>query len=76
MGRDVAYIHFSYLYPLNKEKVKSLITRGSKKYVLVENNSEGQLGRLLQMEIGVTFEKKILRYDGRALTREQFEEYI
>lgn len=70
-GKDIAYIHFSYLYPLDKMKVKSLLTRGSKNYILVENNNEGQLGRLLQMETGVELKTKILRYDGRPLTVEQ-----
>lgn len=76
MGKDCAYIHFSHLYPLDKNKVKALISDSSKKYVLVENNSEGQLGKLLQMEVGVVFGDKILRYDGRPLAVEQFIEKI
>jgi len=70
MGKNVAYIHFSYLFPLDKNKLIPLLSDSSKKYVLVENNSEGQLGKLLQMEVGTTFENKILRYDGRPLTCE------
>ena len=76
IGKEIAYIHFSYMYPLDKNKIKALISDSSKKYILVENNSEGQLGKLLQMEIGVSFENKILRYDGRPLTVEQFIETI
>jgi 2-oxoglutarate ferredoxin oxidoreductase subunit alpha len=76
MGKEIAYIHFSYLYPLDKAKIKSMISDSSKKYVLVENNSEGQLGKLLQMEIGVSLEQKILRYDGRPLTVEQLLELV
>lgn len=76
LNKKTAYIHFSHLYPLDKNKVKALITNTSKKYVLVENNSEGQLGKLLQMEIGVSFVNKILRYDGRPLSVEQFIEKI
>lgn len=75
-GKDAAYIHFSYLYPLDRDKVRSLIADNTKKYILVENNNEGQLGKLLQMEVGISFEKKIVRYDGRALTVEQLVEYI
>ncbi|PIV70698.1 hypothetical protein COW57_03840, partial [Candidatus Roizmanbacteria bacterium CG17_big_fil_post_rev_8_21_14_2_50_39_7] len=51
MRKDVAYIHFSYLYPLDKNKIKTLFSDSSKQYILVENNSEGQLGKLLQMEV-------------------------
>ena len=76
MGKDAAYIHFSYLYPLDKNKIKTLFSDSSKQYILVENNSEGQLGKLLQMEVGISFENKILRYDGRPLAVEQFIEKI
>lgn len=76
LGKKAAYIHFTHLYPLDKNKIKALISDSSKKYILVENNSEGQLGKLLQMEVGISFEQKLLRYDGRALTREQFIEKI
>jgi len=76
MRKDVAYIHFSYLYPLDKNKIKTLFSDSSKQYILVENNSEGQLGKLLQMEVGISFENKILRYDGRPLAVEQFIEKI
>jgi len=76
MGKSVAYIHFSYLYPLNKNKIKALFSDNPKKYILVENNSEGQLGKLLQMEVGVSFENKILRYDGRPLEVGQLLELV
>lgn len=76
MGKDTAYIHFSHLYPLDKEKVKSFFSDITKKYILVENNSEGQLGKLLRMEVGVSFEDAVLRYDGRELKVEQFIEKI
>lgn len=76
LKKKSAYIHFSHLYPLNKSKLKTLLSDSSKKYILVENNSEGQLGKLLQMEVGISFENKILRYDGRPLTVEQFIEKI
>ena len=76
LGKDIAYIHFSHLYPLDKEKVRVHISDSTKKYILVENNSEGQLGKLLQMEVGISFMDSILRYDGRELTVEQFIEKI
>lgn len=74
--KGAAYVHFSYLYPLDASKIKTLLSDSSKKYILVENNSEGQLGKLLQMEVGISFKHKILRYDGRPLTSEQLSEQI
>jgi len=43
----------------------------NKKYILVENNSWGQFGKLLKMETGSEFKEKLLRYDGRPITAEQ-----
>lgn len=63
------FYHFTYLYPLDKEKIKKIFSE-KKHYVLVENNSWGQFGKLLTMETGVEFENKILKYDGREITSE------
>ena len=69
-GKNSAFIHFNHIYPLDKEKVKSLFLK-DKKYILVENNSWGQFGKLLTMETGVEIKEKILRYDGRTITAEE-----
>jgi 2-oxoglutarate ferredoxin oxidoreductase subunit alpha len=69
-GTDSAYIHFNHVYPLDREKILSLFKQ-NKKYVLVENNSWGQFGKLLTMETGIEIKEKILRYDGRPITPEQ-----
>jgi len=60
------FYHFNHLYPLNQEKVGFLFEK-NKRYILVENNSWGQLGKILAMETGVKIEEKILRYDGRPI---------
>ena len=68
-GRQSAFIHFSYVYPLAREKITALF-RKDKNYVLVENNSTGQFGTLLRSETGIEINKKIFRYDGRPITAE------
>ena len=67
----VAFVHFTHVFPLKKEQLLPFFSDSTKEYVLVENNSEGQFGKLLQMETGIAIEKKILRYDGRPLTVEE-----
>lgn len=62
-----ALVHFSYLYPLDRELLISLFNR-NKQYILVENNSTSQLGKLLSMSLGIEIKNKILRYDGRPIT--------
>ena len=63
-----AYIHFTHIYPLNKDTLTPLLKK-EKRYILIENNSEAQFGKLLQMELGIVIPEKILRYDGRAISQ-------
>lgn len=73
--KEVAYLHFTHLYPLGKELLKPFFREG-KHYVLVENNSEGQFGQLLRMQTGIELKERLLRYDGRQITPEQIMEKI
>jgi len=70
-NKEVAYIHFSSLYPLNVQKITELFSGILEKCVLVENNATSQFGKLLRMETGVSIEKKIARFDGRPLVVDQ-----
>ncbi len=72
---ETAYIHFTHLYPLSKDKILPLFEKKSR-YILVENNSHGQFGKLLRMETGINIEEKIVRFDGRPLTAEQIAESV
>ncbi|MFA6017269.1 MAG: 2-oxoacid:acceptor oxidoreductase subunit alpha [Patescibacteria group bacterium] len=74
-GVESAYIHFTHIFPLDKEKVVSMFNQ-NKKYVLVENNSWGQFGKLLRMETGIEIKEKILRYDGRPITPEEIIKHL
>lgn len=75
-GGRLAYVHFSSVYPLHKTKIKELLSPIVDKLVLVENNSTAQFGQLLQMETGVSITRKLLRYDGRAITVEQIMQLV
>jgi 2-oxoglutarate ferredoxin oxidoreductase subunit alpha len=63
-GRKIAYLHYTYLWPLRTEELRRLAMR-SKRIVLVEQNYQGQLGMLIRMECGLDIRDKILKYDGR-----------
>jgi 2-oxoglutarate ferredoxin oxidoreductase subunit alpha len=69
------FYHFNHLYPLDKEKIKNLFVSG-KRYILVENNSWGQFGKILTMETGIEIKEKILRYDGRPIEVEEIVQII
>ncbi|KKP67552.1 MAG: Pyruvate flavodoxin/ferredoxin oxidoreductase domain protein [Candidatus Roizmanbacteria bacterium GW2011_GWA2_35_19] len=66
---NTAFINFTHLYPLNKKIILPFF-KENKKYILVENNSWGQFGKLLLQETGIEIKEKILRYDGRTITPE------
>ncbi|MDO8496912.1 MAG: 2-oxoacid:acceptor oxidoreductase subunit alpha [bacterium] len=71
-GIETAFIHFTHVYPLDRQKVRDIFAMTKdKKCILVENNSQGQFGKLLAMEAGIEIEEKILKYDGRPIYPEE-----
>ncbi len=74
-GNDTAFIHFTHVFPLNPETVKPLFS-SNKRYVLVENNSQAQFGKLLLAETGIDIKEKLLKYDGRQFTAEEIANFI
>ncbi len=64
LGTQLSFIHFSYLYPLDYSRLKTLF-QPYQKLILVENNSNGQLKDDL-IKSGVNEDKiyTILKYDG------------
>ena len=74
-GVETAFIHFTHLYPMNKDLILPLF-KNDKKYILVENNATGQFGKLLRQETGINLEDKILKYDGRPIWPEEIVKYV
>jgi 2-oxoglutarate ferredoxin oxidoreductase subunit alpha len=69
--RRVASLHYTYLWPLCTEKLQELVKR-SKQSVLVEQNYQGQLGKLIRMECGLDIPNRVLKYDGRPFFMRNF----
>lgn len=74
-NRATTYLHFTHLYPLEKSLIESYFPKG-KRYILIENNSHAQFGRLLRMETGIDIEDKMLKYDGRPFWPEEIAEKV
>ena len=74
-GKQIGFIHFTHVYPLDREKINQLFKK-NKRYVLVENNSQGQFGKLLLQETGIEIKEKILKYDGRPIWPEEIVSYV
>ncbi len=68
--KKVAFIHFTYVFPLKTEDIEPLFAHKGR-YILVENNSHAQFGRLLRQETGIDIKEKFLKYDGRQIFVEE-----
>jgi len=63
-GIKAFLLHFTDLWPLPRERIKTFLP-GAKKVFCVENNATGQLASLIHRETNLEVEHKILKYDGR-----------
>jgi len=63
-------IQYQYLWPLAKEFTEKVLSN-PKNVLLIENNSNGQLGNLIAQETGIKLTNKLLKYDGRPFFREE-----
>jgi 2-oxoglutarate ferredoxin oxidoreductase subunit alpha len=72
--RSVAFAHFPQVFPL-PSRTAEVLSR-AKRLILVENNVTGQFGELLSRDLHVSFDSKILRYDGFTFSVERLEEQI
>jgi 2-oxoglutarate ferredoxin oxidoreductase subunit alpha len=74
-GIKACFVHFTHLYPLDPKAVKSAF-RGSKKLIMVENNSTAQFAGMLKEYADADMDFHILKYDGRPLFPEQIADEI
>lgn len=74
-GIDTSYIHFTHLYPMDEQKITPFFQE-NKRYILIENNSQAQLGKLIRQETGIELKEKVLKYDGRPFYPEEIANYI
>ena len=68
--KRIKILQIQYMWPFPKKFV-SLILQNSKDVLLVENNSNGQLGNLIAQETGIQIKNRLLKYDGRPFYREE-----
>ncbi len=71
-GFKTGVISFSYLMPLDKDKVRKMLE--GRKLIDVEVNYTAQLAQVIMMNTGIEIEKRVLEYDGEAVTGEGIAE--
>lgn len=72
---QVNHLHFSCVWPFPREAFLKLIKSGNK-LICVENNSTGQLAKLIAQETGILINNKLLKYDGRPFYPEEIIDYV
>lgn len=75
LDKKTAYIHFTHLYPLDHGKIANLFD-SKKQFILIENNSQAQFGKLLRQETGIEIRTRLLKYDGRPILPEDIIEFV
>ena len=71
----IKIMQYQYLWPF-ADKFTEKILGKSKDILLIENNSNGQLGNLIAQETGIKIKNKMLKYDGRPFFREDIVEAL
>ncbi len=71
-GITVNFLQIRMLRPFPAEAVKTIL-EGAKMPVLLEDNYEGQLGRLIAEETGIKLERMLLKYSGRPFSQNEVE---
>ncbi|TFG07826.1 2-oxoacid:acceptor oxidoreductase subunit alpha, partial [Candidatus Thorarchaeota archaeon] len=66
-GTKYRQLHFSDIYPLRTDELKSAFEE-SDLVVTVEQNATGQFAALVQMETGRSVDRRITKYDGRPMS--------
>lgn len=74
---DAKFVQVLFMNPFPTKQIKDLISK-AKKVLVVENNSESPLSRLIAEKTGFLIEdkNKILRYDGRPFFSDELAEEI
>jgi 2-oxoglutarate/2-oxoacid ferredoxin oxidoreductase subunit alpha len=63
-GLDIGCLHFTDLWPFPTKQALSALKK-SKQFIMVEQNMSAQLGQLIREQTGLSYDRSILKYDGR-----------
>lgn len=69
-------LHFSYIWPMNREAVNAALKNVGTRTLIVENNATGQFERLLRSEVGFVATGRLRKFDGRPMYPEEIAEAL
>jgi 2-oxoglutarate ferredoxin oxidoreductase subunit alpha len=70
-NNKINVLHFSYLWPMNREAVNAALKNIGSKTLIVENNAGGQFESLLKLEVGFVPTGRLRKFDGRPMYPEE-----
>lgn len=75
--KKINLLHFSYMWPMNREAVKRALEKyAAKKTLMLEGNATGQFQAILKSQIGFEPTAYLRKYDGRPIYPEEIEAAI
>lgn len=70
-NRKISFLHFKQIYPFHKSVTEYL--ERAEDVIIFENNAQGQMANLIQLETGLKIQEKLLKYDGMPFSVEEVE---
>lgn len=74
-GLDFAFLQLKMLWPFDRERYRSIISR-YETVICIEQNYSGQMADLIQRETHIPMENRIVKYNGRPIMLEELVEAI
>lgn len=66
---DIAFLHFIQVYPISQRVLDYF--KNINKIICIENNFAGQFANLLKLELNISVDEKILKYNGLPFSIEE-----
>lgn len=73
-NKNIAFLYFKQVYPLSSTFLTYF--KKVKKVICFENNYSGQFANLLKLELGISIDEKILKYNGLPFSVEELIQKI
>lgn len=69
-GRSLNFLHITHVWPLNTQALANILGK-SRKRIMIEGNSYGQMAQILKEQTGVLIDEMLVKYDGRPFYPEE-----
>jgi 2-oxoglutarate ferredoxin oxidoreductase subunit alpha len=75
INKSVKMLSLNYIEPFPTDEIERFI-KSCKRVIIVENNFTSQLEKLIRMNLGVSIERKLLKFDGRPFFPHEITQFV